>query len=444
MRITKTAGLTILALTLLASAAVAGGSQCVDPAAAPAGQRLAAGQGPLQVGEYVNAAFESPHPYGAPGADAPVRVFTQEIHHPGATYVAPYFSRFELAPGDYVVVRSPDGRRTWRYERYGKAELGRQGGFWGIHVSGDRAIIELYAKGERNAFGFTIDRYARGFTAAEMGEDADESICTTDDKENAICYELSEPAIYDKGRAVSRLLIQGAFLCTGWLIGDDGHLMTNQHCIGTAADAMNTDYEFMAEGATCEEFCGQLQCDGVIEADSATLIKTSVPWDYSMVLLPVNVTPTYGFMQLRATGPVLEERIYAPQHPGGRGKEIAVFSTYPENPSGFAEMDTLTAPTCSGGGIEAGYWMDTEGGSSGSPVLGYSDHLVVALHHCRGANFCTTGNPDVDDHNRGLLIQDVIADLGVDLPDNALGNPDVIFTDGFESGDLSAWSGSVP
>ena len=404
-------------------------------------------QGRLQVGEYVRASIDSPHPYAGLSTTKPQLIYSREIYHPGATYIAPHFSRFELAEGDFAIVRSPDFSRSWRYEGYGKKELGKEGngGFWGIHITGERAVIELWATGP-GAHGFTIDRYGRGFTPAEMGQDdsSTESICTADDKENAVCYETSEPAIYDESRAVVRLLISGSFLCTGWLLGDEGHMMTNEHCITTQTDAANTDYEFMAEGATCSTDCPQLGCDGTIEATSGTLIQDSGVLDYALVKLPGNLSSTYGFMQFRGTGAVLEERIYSPQHPGGRGKEIAVVSTYPANPSGFGEVDSLTETACSGGpSPDVGYFLDTEGGSSGSPVLAYSDNLVVSLHHCRGSASCNTGT-SFDDPNRGVAVPLLITDLGANLPNNAIGSGEEIFADGFESGDTSAWSSVVP
>ncbi len=83
--------------------------------------------------------------------------------------------------------------------------------------------------------------------------------------------------------------------------------------------------------------------------------------------------------------------------------------------------------------------MDTEGGSSGSPVLGWNDNCVVSLHHCRGSGFCTSGDDPPDDPNRGVPIQLVIADIGAEnFPDSAFCGPE-IFDDGFESGDTSAW-----
>jgi hypothetical protein len=53
-------------------------------------------------------------------------------------------------------------------------------------------------------------------------------------------------------------------------------------------------------------------------------------------------------------------------------------------------------------------------------VLATSDHRVVSLHHCRGSLACTSTGGDP---NRGLAIQDVIADLGADLPPSAVCDP---------------------
>lgn len=369
----------------------------------------------LRVGEEIVERIESQHPYGAGPAAEPVLART--VRHAAATYIALHFERFALADGDYLIVRSPDGSQSWRYEGLGRAGLGLSPeGFWATFIRGDSAIVELYAP-SGGAWGFAIDRYARGYTEPEMlergaaGDPQDiEAICGTDDSQWAKCYQTSEPEIYDQSRAVSRLLIQGSFSCTGWLVGCEGHVMTNNHCIASQSDASNTDYEFMAEGATCSTNCFGFGCPGPIEATSATLVKTNVALDYTLVKLPVNVTPTYGFMTLRDSGALLNERIYVPQHPAGWGKRIAVFSTHAQDQSGFCEVSSLNAPPCIGGPGDIGYFADTQGGSSGSPVLAYSDHKVVSLHHCANCP------------NRGLDIVDVIGNLGTSLPACATAN----------------------
>ena len=405
-----------------------------------------------RIGDSIETRIDSPHPYVGLSTTKAQLVYSREIYHPGASFVSPHFSRFELAEGDYVIVRSPDYSRSWRYAGFGKKERGKEGngGFWGIHITGERAVIELWAKGPAGAYGFSIDYYGRGFSAAEMDlEESDtEAVCTDDDKENAVCYKTSEPAMYEEARGAVRLFIRkglSTFACTGWLLGDEGHMMTNEHCITNQTEADDTDYEFMSEGATCGTDCGGWGgCPGTIEATDGTLVQDNATLDFALILLPGNPSSTYGFMQLRDTGAVLEERIYSPQHPGGRAKELAVLSTYPENPSGFNEVDSVTEAACSGGADpDVGYFMDTEGGSSGSAVLAYSDNLVVALHHCRGNNSCNGGA--FDDPNRGVAIPLVIASLGANLPNNAIGSSaEVIFADGFESGDTTAWSSVLP
>ncbi len=396
----------------------------------------------VRVGEYVAQQIETNHPYTGSGAAQPELVRTDVVAYKDATFISVHFEVFDLAPGDYVVVKSPDGRQSRTYTGLGRANLGRSDeGFFARHVRGDIALVELYGAGNETGYGYKIDFFGRGYSDEEiqelwdlgLGEELglpeppgnNRSLCTADDTREAKCYQVSEPTAYEESRSVTRLLISGTFFCTGWLVGCEGHVMTNEHCIADQNAASNTDFEFMAEGADCSTDCTTgLGCPGVIEADTSTLVAVNNPLDYALVLpdSATDLNATYGYMQLRDTGAVLDERIYMPQHPAGWGKRIAMESTYPADVDGFPHASSLTEVTCSGGPPEVGYWADTRGGSSGSPVLGYDDHLVIALHHCRGANFCSSGNPGNDDMNRGMHITAVITDLDTLLPDCAIGS----------------------
>jgi uncharacterized repeat protein (TIGR01451 family) len=368
------------------------------------------------VGDEVFELFETNHPYShwGPIGDQPQLIWSEEIYSPGASYICPHFSRFELAPGDFVVVRSPDGERSWRYEETGKGKLGVTEGFWAIHIPGDTAIVELFSADPEGAYGFTIDRYARGFPRewreTPFGEP--NNICGVDDTEWARCYTSSEPAIYAKSQAVARLLIDGSWACTGWLVGSEGHLITNNHCISTQSSALNTNFEFMAEGATCATACDWWgACPGTVEATSSTLVQTSSPNDYSLLSLPTNLSGSYGFFQLRKEGGVVNERIYLPQHPAHYGKKIAVNSTAANDESGYTELFTSVS---NGETMVWLYFADTQGGSSGSPVVAYSDHMVVALHHAAYEDPCSVWG------NGGPIIQEVISDLAGNLPKDAV------------------------
>ncbi|MDA8017624.1 MAG: serine protease [Thermoanaerobaculia bacterium] len=377
--------------------------------------------------------------YGSPAfGDTALRqgetslVWRQELHMPGASFITPHFGHFDLPRGARVVVRSPDRTRSWTFTGYGKARSYIEGGFWGLHIYGETAVVELFSKVRVPAGAVVIDAFSHGFPDArwpDAGKSAadealskdywwqravghEKAICGSDDSDWARCYQSSEPAIYNESRAVARLLINGSGACTGWLVGSDGHLMTNEHCITSSSDAANTNYEFLAEGSCSTNCASWGACPGTVVATSASLVKDNATLDYALLELPTNPTGTYGFMQLRAAGATVNERIYIPQHPAHWGKKIGVFSGDSSDGSGFCEVFSLTRPPCSGGsGSDVGYFCDTQGGSSGSPVLGYSDHLVVALHHCANCP------------NRGVPIQAIISDLqsSGDLPPNALG-----------------------
>jgi len=366
---------------------------------------------PLRDGERIPLSLETPHPYGLTDSVEPRLVWSETIRQRGATYIQPHFARFELAEGDHVVVRAPDGAQSLRYEGLGRGNLGLDpGGFWSSRIRGEAAIVELWTRNARGSYGFSIDHFYRGLTADEIAEanpHAPRSICGQDDSEWAKCYRETEPEIYDKARAVARLLIPGS-TCTGWLIGCEGHIITNYQCIPDSNTALNTDYEFMAEGATCQTDCDPgSDCPGIVEATEGTLVQSNWMLNYALIKLPVNLPYTYGYLQLRESGPVTNERIYIPQHPLGWGKRVAVFSDHASDASGFCEVFSLFGQPCTGGAgdWDVSYYCETRGASYGAPVLAYDDHRVVALHHC--------GNCP----NRGLNISDIIESLDELLPD---------------------------
>ena len=368
-----------------------------------------------QIGEEIRLSSElrSPAVFVARNASEEADlVWSTEVHYPDAEYVAPFFSKFDIPKGAYLIVRSPDGTRSWKYTAEDRARLETSpNGFWGIHIYGSTAIVELYSRSTVKANAVVIGKYSRGFRNWEMpieqptpGRIQTQSLCGSDDSKWAKCYQTSEAAAYGKAKAVARLMINGSSACTGWLVGSDGHVMTNNHCIGSASDATNTTFEFMAEGSSCTTDCASWgACPGTVAASSSSLVKTSSVYDYALVKLPTNISSTYGYLQMRKTGAVLNERIYIPQHPAAWGKKIAMTAG-----SANAKIDSLSEPVCMGGTADVGYSADTQGGSSGSPVVAYGDNLVVALHHC---GTCP---------NRAVPIQDVITDLGSSVPTNGV------------------------
>jgi len=381
------------------------------------------------VGEEVALRYESPHPYQG-GRSGGEMVWTQTISYTekDASYVALHFSDVRIGRNDQLIVKSPDGTRTWSYS---SDEINAKGNaLWSIPIYGNTVIVEIHAYNPGGDFGYVVNKIARGFTQTELNlRDGDpESICGDDDSQEAMCYTTTEPIVYERGRAVARLWLNGIINCTGFLLGSEGHLMTCNHCIGNVTDAANTTVEMMAEGADCTTDCRMLgACPGTIEATSVTMVQTSCNLDYSLVQLPTNITPTYGFLQMRGTGPALGEQIYIVGHPAGWGKRVSFDSDSPQDaPDGVAHVHTLTENSCWCGGAanRVGYFADTRGGSSGSPVIAYSDHCVLAVHGCGGCP------------NDGANVSLIIEDLTV-IPNDAIKaiefpcgqGPDIVIAD---------------
>ena len=357
----------------------------------------AAAQAPLRVGDVYDANITTPRNY-PPSSAREETAWVHQLTHPGATYIALHFRDFHLGRGDYLVVSDLLGNQSYVMEGRGKMSAGT---FWARHIKGDTVVLELVTTRHGGGAGFTIDQYAAGFVS--LGEPPTEAICNTSDLENAVCRSPSPE--YDRGRAVARLLIQGSTLCTGWLASASSHLVTNEHCISSATAALNTDYEFGAEASTCGASNCQLCHPGAVFSGSS-FIQDNPGLDYALVQLSGNPAATYGFLQIDNRTAIVGEEVYLASHPGGRAKELAYTSDKgPTGPTGAGTVLSTNEPTCTGGTLEVGYWNDTEGGSSGSPVLAVSSHKVIALHHCRGDAF-NCGDP-----NRGVPIDQICAEI---------------------------------
>ncbi len=369
------------------------------------------------VGEEVTAHYESPHPYSG-GSLGEQLVWSQTIQYKAkaATYVALHFSYAKIGKGDRMIVKSPDGTRSWAYT---DVELNAKGSFWSIPIYGNTAIVEIHSANKYGGEGYVIDKIARGFTEAEMSEKNVSSICGDDDSKEAKCFQSSEPMVYEESRAVARLWTSGITFGTGWLFGDEGHLMTNEHNVDINNGAAGLVVEMMAEGSDCGVDCmSEAACPGIIVA-TTTLVQLNADLDYALLLLPSNVSSTYGYLQTRAEPTYIGEQIYIAGHPLGWGKRISFYSDSPNDPNGVATIHEVIDNNCPDTDIDLAYYADTRPRSSGSPIISYNDHLVVGIHAC---GTCPNG---------GISMASILEDLNV-IPHNAIscGNGhDIVITE---------------
>ncbi|HHB52309.1 MAG TPA: serine protease, partial [Saprospiraceae bacterium] len=340
-----------------------------------------------KVGEKVLIQYESPHPYHTVDQPSEI-VWTQEITYTerATTYLSLHFGEFELHEGDRLIVRSPDDTQRWEYTH----EDNKWDGFWSIPIYGNIAIVEMKSESSNNAFGYIIDEIVRGYTQEEMDEVSLPGGCLNpNDTENIACYRENEVDVYNKSKVVARLLLDGNMGCTGWLIGDEGHLITNAHCSSEnfpfeLAETPNVVVEMMAEGASCGTNCNfPFACGGIIIASQVIPVKSSIANDYFLFQLQeddrVKAEP-YGYLTLRESGAIIGEQIFIPQHPHKFGKKIAFKSTHPEDTDDVCHINEYYTSSSVHPDQIATYG-DTFTGSSGSPVISKNDLCVVGLHH---------------------------------------------------------------
>jgi hypothetical protein len=337
------------------------------------------------------------------------------FHHLGASYVKVHFNRLRLLPGDYVTVSDPGGSLAYRYA--GGA------GRWAMSVDGDTAVLTLHTgtrestgrRGRLAGLGVGVDRVARGFTAAEraarasgeaaavestravgggravagavgarrasagpVGAGRAESICGPDDKRDAACYKSTDPVPYARSKAVARLLINGVELCSAFRIGPNNRMLTNHHCLADSASARNTEVWFNYECAVC----GAPAVLATTKVRGDRVIATNERLDYTLFSVQgFGSIRRFGYLRPDVRAPRAGEELYIPQHPAGDPTKIAIGGPFERD--GNCKVDQ---PSYRGYGADTdlSYYCDTEGGSSGSPVLARATDKVIGLHHFGG------------------------------------------------------------
>jgi lysyl endopeptidase len=331
---------------------------------------------------------------------------TLTYRYPGASYVKLHFNRATLRPGDRIVVADPTGAESYAYTAEDLAADP-----WAMSISGDTATVRL-EQGSYDPLGLRtrlaglgvgVDQVARGFQES-VGDGApegptqkqhrEESICRgTDEKLDAVCYRSSHPVQYGKSKAVARLLINGVELCTAWRVGQLNRMLTNNHCTSSGSDVRRTEVWFNYE-------C--VQCNGgatrrVTKVYGDQLLANDGTLDYALFSVQnFGAVSQYGYLEFDLTPHRSGDELYIPQHPRGQPTSIAM-----DDPGERTGVCAIDDPRYNGydEATDISYFCDTDGGSSGSPVISATTHKVVALHHFGG---CPNSGVRVDLINREI------------------------------------------
>ncbi len=243
------------------------------------------------------------------------------------------------------------------------------GEMWLPSLNSPSVTISLKSKGDSKPF-YEIDEVGVGF---EGNRDRVESICQNDDRKNALCYSQDMQKAADP---VGRMLFQEGglwYLCTGSLISSSGHFLTNNHCISDQSGASSLEVWWRYQSSTCNGTTGSKEYTSV----GSTFLTTNENLDFTLLQITDTNIEKYGFISIANRDAVKGERIWIPQHGGGNIKTFAVESDMDQG--GYAIVDE---PSLDGyvANSDIGYYADTEGGSSGSPILD-SNNKMIAIHH---------------------------------------------------------------
>jgi len=323
------------------------------------------------------------------------------IARPGATFIKVHFDKLVLPNGAYVEVSNLDGTETYRYSKEKRspftfdAESGDDGrnSFSAMSITGDIAVVRLVGNSavfKPSTHRVVVDSFMEGFSQQEIdevlsnpflfsqgGELVAESTCGVNERRDVACWEDSHPVEFERSRPVARILIGGGSLCTAWRVGADNHMFTNEHCVNSQSGIQNTEVWFNYQRTSCGGSLGT-----TTKVTGNTLLQTGYALDYT--LFTVNDFATiqgFGHFGLDVREATDQEVIYIPQHGSGNPKELAIESD--QNVDNLCRVDDVSAAGRAANS-DMGYFCDTIGGSSGSPVLARQTNNVIALHHFGG------------------------------------------------------------
>ncbi|GMF38442.1 unnamed protein product [Phytophthora fragariaefolia] len=240
-----------------------------------------------------------------------------------------------------------------------------------------------------------LDSIGFSYSDDSQVENEERDICgAIDTMENVVCFSsgnTEDKTMMDKAKAVMRTQRtrddKAIVTCTAWLWGNQGHIISNNHCFSSQEMVDAAKFEFDVQTTSCNEDGTFATCPVGKTLDgkaNVKFIKSDANLDYSVLQITndaASYVTTYGYLQIRSTAPTKEEHIYIPQQPKGGAKKIA--KTDNDADTNAATVLNLAYSVAVEGVTYnhlLAYSADTEEGSSGSPVISRKDNAVVGLH----------------------------------------------------------------
>lgn len=191
--------------------------------------------------------------------------------------------------------------------------------------------------------------------------------------EKARCVQASDPAKYQRSRAVGRIYT-GRSYGTAWRVGPGNLALTNLHVVGENPDPARMVVEFDYEEPSCDSDAVRPPVRVPVER-----VVASHAWeDFALLALDQDVVDsgvldTFGYLGLDTRISVVGDPVYVVGHPWAGPKRISRLHD-DGNPCWVTEVQN------NGLTDFAKYNCDTESGSSGSPVIDAGTNTVIALN----------------------------------------------------------------
>lgn len=325
-------------------------------------------------GETTHIKVHTPHPY--PQATNGNLAWTHTIRQNGVYWLKPHFSDFKINDEDFIELIDMYGQVI---EKVKGSDIDATGSrfiierkdnervdFWGPAIDGDEITIRLYRGSDsKKGYGFTVDQVGVGYKSLSPEISVIETICGTNNLTSIACVSSSYQTL---GQAVGQMTYQKSgswYLCTGFLVScNSSHFLTNEHCITNQTQVNTLQVRFNYRLSTCG---GSAASYSTYYGNS--FITDNTTYDFCLLTLSGSPQDAFGYLKLINGNPIQGESIYIIQHPSGRRQEID-----------FGTVNSTSANS----GRDFNYYVDSEGGSSGSPVLAETEDEVIGLHHYGG------------------------------------------------------------
>ncbi|WP_413794543.1 MULTISPECIES: trypsin-like serine peptidase [unclassified Pseudomonas] len=192
--------------------------------------------------------------------------------------------------------------------------------------------------------------------------------------EKARCVQASDPAKYQRSRAVGRIFT-GRSYGTAWRVGPGNLVLTNAHVVGENPDPARLVVEFDYEEPSCDSNAVQPSVRVAVErhlvSDGATDLAL-LALDQEVV--DSGVLDAFGYLGLDTRISEVGDPVYIAGHPKAGPKRISRLHD-------DGHPCWVTRVLNNGLADFAGYNCDTESGSSGSPVIDARTNGVIALNY---------------------------------------------------------------